>query len=289
MESELKVANVTRGKFYGLKTCLKAVVTIPANTFVCYNLSEMIDFFKDVQPGYRGRLEEKFSLFGAGKTFLLALDNSTAPTYNEAMSDPKWDHRFINYSACGKQKKANVELREEQLVNFGEETLSVRPFYTIETVSAGSEFLWDYCYHRKRKNEDKNEMKYCSCGKNKNECKVLNRSRKYDPQLENVIKHIGINSSGNRRYFVKWEGYDMVNNTWNDETEFFGIGIFNEYEKLRKKQEQLKRSNAIRTIKSGGDQNIENADSSSGEEDDRVNVNKLNKFRSSFNFFLVYT
>lgn len=49
-----------------------------------------------------------------------------------------------------------------------------------------------------------------------------------------------------------------------------GIRIFEKYDKKRRKREKKERSTIFRTIKSG--EFIENADSSSGEEDDRVSV-----------------
>ena len=51
---------------------------------------------------------------------------------------------------------------------------------------------------------------------------------------------------------------------------FLGIKIFKKYEKRRRKTEKTLRKGTIRTIKPGAV--IENADSSSGEEDERVSV-----------------
>lgn len=122
MDEQVRTANVRREKMYGLKTRLVAVDTIPPNTFLFYNFSEMIHLAKDVEQGYRSTLEQKFSMFGAGKTFLLSLEPSgTVPTYDEAINDSKWDFRFINMSnriiTTGlrfqkTRKKSNVELRE---------------------------------------------------------------------------------------------------------------------------------------------------------------------------------
>lgn len=112
----------------------------------------------------------------------------------------------------------------ESLINFKTGPLSVRAFYTSERILAGSEIFWDYYYHKVVKAE--NGTKKCSCGKGA-DCNILNRKDGYDYPLEHVIKHIGKNSSGNRRYFVKWLGFDGVNNSWADETELNGNAKLN--------------------------------------------------------------
>jgi len=275
MDEQKRVNAVQRKKICGLKTCLRAAETIPANSFLFYNFSEMIDMKKDNEAGHRSPLEAKIDYFGAGKVFLLAIDkNTTDPcTYEEAKNDPKWDFRFMNYSAgqlaIRRKWKSNVELREECLVKFEDGEKKVRAFYSTEAIEKGAELLWDYIYHKKKSTKLQTSNN-CSCGIPEQDCRVLNLKKGHDYNLEKIYKHIGKNSEGNRRYFVKWKDYDIVNNSWVEETELAGIGIFSQYEKIRRKADRKKI--AYRTIKCGADTAVYNADSSSGEEDDRVNI-----------------
>jgi hypothetical protein len=235
----------------------------------------MIDVDKDNSPGYQSKLEQKFNMIGAGKTFLMSLEQKgTIPTYAQAQNDPKWDFRFMNiskdYVNTGKfhntRKVRNVELGEEHLVNFksaSEVTCQklVRAFYSSVKIAAGAQLFWDYVYHKRVGGK-------CTCGKMADECEVLNRKDNYDHSLEKVLNHIEPDRHGNRRYYVKWLGYDSVNNSWADENELAEIDIFKKYEKKRRRAFKRNRKSVIRTIRSG-DNYHDNADSSSGEEDDR--------------------
>jgi len=91
VEPSTRKWEVERQMLYGLKTCLKAVDEIPAGEFLFYNFSEMIDVDKDSTPGYQSKLEQRFNMIGAGKTFLMSLEQKgTLPTYIEAKNDSKW-------------------------------------------------------------------------------------------------------------------------------------------------------------------------------------------------------
>ena len=125
VEARESSSNVKRHKYFGLKTCLLATETIPAGTFLFHNLSEMIDLYKGLSVrGYRSKITERMSSFGAGKVFLVSLSNDEhtapkmgkervpVPSYQEAQ-EAKWDFRFVNWAGNSKLlKKQNVELRE---------------------------------------------------------------------------------------------------------------------------------------------------------------------------------
>ena len=122
MEPLVSPANVKRQKMYSLKTCLRAEDEIPCGTFLFYGYGEPVDIRVDTDKGYRSKLEGKFSIYGAGKTFLLSL-GLKSPThyvsYDEAVSSPKWDFRFVNYcNDCKRTRKPNIELREGFVTHF---------------------------------------------------------------------------------------------------------------------------------------------------------------------------
>ena len=115
-EPKVRAVRVERAKMYGLKTCLRASEEIQPDSFLAYQFGEPVDLHIDTDTGYRSKLESKFSLYGAGKTFLLSLEKKTSQNqveYDEADTSPKWDFRFINYcNDCRRVRKPNVELRE---------------------------------------------------------------------------------------------------------------------------------------------------------------------------------
>ena len=119
------------------------------------------------------------------------------------------------------RKVRNVELREEHLVNFKSAVgvpspKLIRAFYSSVKIAAGAQLFWDYIYHKRVGSK-------CTCGKMADECEVLNRKDNYDHSLEKVLNHIEPDRHGNRRYYVKWAGYDAVNNSWADENELAGL------------------------------------------------------------------
>ena len=212
MEPLERTFRVKRAKLFQLKTCLLACETIPAGSFLFYNLSEMISF-------QEYKVEERFSMYGAGKNFLISLDKvKSTPTYEQA-ADSKWDFRFLNlppvlrtrYASGRKQRCANVELRESLPVQFPDGIKAARGFYTTELVESGTELLFDYKYHRRTK-------LHCSCGTVADECPELNRKDSDDFIVEKVIKHY-FQPNKENRYFVKWKNFDHVNNTWQEECE----------------------------------------------------------------------
>jgi len=115
-EPKVTTAYVERAKMYGLKTCLRARQEIQPNSFLAYQLGEPVDLYRDTDTGYRSKVESKFSIYGAGKTFMLSLEKKSVLNhveYDEADTSPKWDFRFINYcNDCRRIRKPNVELRE---------------------------------------------------------------------------------------------------------------------------------------------------------------------------------
>jgi len=282
---------VRRAKLMGFKTCLIADEPIPKGAFLFFNHSEMIDIKKLEESGKIGRN-------GAGKIFLISLSDpdikrSSGLTLQQAESDSKWDFRFMNPPPAlskyrRKPKKPNVELGARIYLAEGsvdsatpaKTARNLRPFYTTEDVQAGQELYFDYRYHKPK------DLK-CSCGLPADSCDIFGRrQRRKDDSLvddclvEAIVKDFYQRNSPNpeneRRYFVKWEGYDIVNNSWCGESELFELDLFKEYEKVRKARAKrhLAKHPRITTIRAHSTDTayVENADSSSGEEDDRLDL-----------------
>ena len=182
-----------------------------------------------------------------------------------------------------KPKKPNVELGARIYLAEGsvhaKTAKNLRPFYTTDDVKAGEELYFDYRYHKPKDQK-------CSCGLPAESCEMFRRTQRRkedslvdDCLVESIVKDFYQKNSPNpdnqRRYFVKWEGYDAVNNSWCGESELFELDLFKEYERMRKARAKrlLARYPRVTTIRAHTtDTYVENADSSSGEEDDRLDV-----------------
>ena len=202
----------------------------------------------------------------------------------EDPNDRLWDFRFINdcdlewqiRKNFSKAPMSSVILGPVRKVNlplpFG--VTETRALVTVKDIKPGEEIFWNYKYHMK----DPKDGSKCTCGKPIETCrkyeieaqfaKSKKKTLRPDPVVEKVFADTKDGAEGGNIFLVKYEGYDEVCNEFIEESAVHGLDCFKKYEKRMKKRKQKQKRENPQLIGSGMDNQIENADDSSGDDDE---------------------
>ena len=202
----------------------------------------------------------------------------------EDPNDRMWDFRFINECELEWQIRKNFAKAPMSSVILGPVKkvdlplpfgiTETRALITVKDIKPGDEIFWNYKYHMK----DPKDSSKCTCGKPIETCrkyeieaqfmKSKKKSLRPDPIVEKVYTDTLDGFSGGTVYLVKHEGYDEVCNEFVDESNVLGLECYKKYKKRKDKRKRLEDKGRTRLIGTGMDNQIENADDSSGDEDE---------------------
>lgn len=202
----------------------------------------------------------------------------------EDPNDRLWDFRFINDCELEWQIRKNfskapmssVILGPVKKVNlplpFG--ITETRALVTVKDIKAGEEIFWNYKYHMK----DPKDSSKCTCGIPIENCrkyeieaefaKSKKKKLRPDPVVEKVYADTKNGTEGGNLYLVKHEGYDEVCNEFVEEETVHGLDCYKKYKKRKDKRIAKEKKGRVQVIGTGMDSQIENADDSSGDEDE---------------------